>query len=69
MVAGGWGGGEMGVLFSGCRLLMIQDGYVLGTSVAIRWLRLHASTVGGAGLIPGQGIKIPHAARGSQKIN
>ena len=25
------------------------------------WLRLHASSAGGAGSIPGRGIKIPHA--------
>ena len=32
-----------------------------GTSLAVQQLRLHASNVGGAGLIPGQGTKIPHA--------
>ena len=30
-----------------------------GTSLAVQWLRFHA---GGAGSIPGQGTKIPHAA-------
>ena len=33
-----------------------------GTSLAIQWLRLHASTPRGAGSIPGWGTKIPHAA-------
>ena len=33
----------------------------------IQWLRLSASTVGGMGSIPGQGTKIPHAARCGQK--
>ena len=38
-----------------------------GTSLAVQWLRLHASTAGGAGSIPGRGTKIPHAAWHSQK--
>ena len=33
-----------------------------GTSLAVRWLRLCASTAGGTGSIPGRGTKIPHAA-------
>ena len=37
-----------------------------GTSLAVQWLRLRASTAGGMGLIPGQGTKIPHAARCSK---
>ena len=37
------------------------------TALAVQWLRLHASTAGGAGWIPGQGTKIPHAAWCSQK--
>ena len=28
---------------------------ILGTSLAVQWLRFCASTVGGTGLIPGQG--------------
>ena len=39
----------------------------MGTSLAVQWLRLHASDAGGAGSIPGQGTKIPHAARRGQK--
>ena len=35
----------------------------MGTSLAVQWLRVHASTAGGMGLIPGQGTKIPHAVR------
>ena len=31
-----------------------------GTSLAFQWLRLHTSNAGGAGLILGQGTKIPH---------
>ena len=31
-----------------------------GTSLAIQWLRLCASNVGGVGLIPGLGTKTPH---------
>ena len=38
-----------------------------GGSLAVQWLRLHASNAGGAGLIPGQGTQIPHTSRSSQK--
>ena len=38
-----------------------------GTSLAVQWLRLHASIAGGAGSIPDRGTKIPHAMRCSQK--
>ena len=34
-----------------------------GTSLVVQWLRLHGSNAGGAGLIPGQGTKIPHAVQ------
>ena len=37
------------------------------TSLVVQWLRLHASTAGGTGSIPGQGTKIPHATQSSQK--
>ena len=33
-----------------------------------QWLRLQASTAGGAGVIPGWGTKITHAPQGGQKI-
>ena len=33
----------------------------LGTSLAVQWLRLHASNVEGSGSMPGQETKIPHA--------
>ena len=35
----------------------------------VQWLRLHASTEGGEGSIPGQGTKILHAKWCSQKNN
>ena len=38
-----------------------------GTSLAVRWLRLHTSTAAGAGSIPTQGTKILHATRHGQK--
>ena len=42
------------------------EGYCLkmevGASLVVQWLRLHASTAGGMGSIPGRGTKIPHAA-------
>ena len=34
----------------------------LRTPLAVRWLRIQASTAGGAGSIPDQGTKIPRAA-------
>ena len=40
---------------------------IWGTSLAVQWLRLCASTAVGAGSIPGQGTKSPHAAWCSQK--
>ena len=40
----------------------------LGTSLVVQWLRLHASTAVGAGLIPGRGTKIPHTVWCGQKI-
>ena len=42
---------------------------ILGTSLAVQWLRLHASTAGGMGSIPGGGTKIPQATGHGQKIN
>ena len=38
-----------------------------GTSLKVQWLRLCASNEEGAGLIPGQGTKIPQATGHSQK--
>ena len=32
-----------------------------GNSLAVQWLGFHASTVGGMGLIPAWGTKIPHS--------
>ena len=37
------------------------------TSLAGEWLRLRASMAGGAGSIPGQGAKIPHAMQHTKK--
>ena len=35
----------------------------IGISLVVQWLRLCTSTAGDVGLIPGQGTKIPHAAK------
>ena len=41
-----------------------------GTSLAVHWSRLHVSTAGGSGLIPGQETKILHAmSYGPKKRN
>ena len=42
---------------------------IKGTSLVVQWLRLCASTAGGMGSIPGQGIKILHGLWCSQKTN
>ena len=47
--------------------MLLEDRIVVGTSLVVQWLRLGASTAGGMGSIPGQGTKIPHASRRSQK--
>ena len=39
-----------------------------GTSLVVQWLRRHASNTGDAGLIPGQGTKIPRALWCRQKL-
>ena len=56
-------GGES-PLFSTSRIKSLKKS---GTSLAVQWLRLHASTAGSAGLIPGWGTKIPHATTRQQK--
>ena len=38
-----------------------------GTSLAVQWLKLCASTAGGLGSISGQGTKILHATQCGQK--
>ena len=40
-----------------------------GNSLGVQWLGFQASTAGGTGSIPGQGTKIPPAARCAQKTN
>ena len=46
---------------------MLVQSHTTGTSLVVQRLRLCASTAGGAGSIPGLGIKIPHAAWFSQR--
>ena len=41
----------------------------VSTSLAVKWLRLHASNAGDKGSIPVGGTEIPHAAQCSQKRN
>ena len=41
--------------------------FFLRASLAVQWLRLHASNAGDMGWIPGRGTKIPHASRCSKK--
>ena len=39
----------------------------IGTFLVAQWLRSHASNARGAGVISGQGTKIPHATRSGQR--
>ena len=39
-----------------------------GTSLAVLWLRLCASTIGGCRFIPGQGTKIPPGLQHDQEV-
>ena len=42
----------------------------LGLPLVVQWLRLQAPNAGGTGLIPDQGIKIPHTTQcGPKKKN
>ena len=41
---------------------------ILGTSLAIQWFRLCASTAGGADSVSGGGIKILHATQHGRKV-
>ena len=43
------------------------DNTYLWDFLAVQWLRLHASTVGGAGLIPDCRTRLLHAMRSGQK--
>ena len=49
------------------KLLQKKSITVSGTSLAVQWLRLCTSSIGGIGSIPGQRTKIPHATWCSQK--
>ena len=49
---------------------MKQQGFFkvwVGTSLAVQWLRLHASTAGGMGSIPGERTRILHACHTAKK--
>ena len=39
-----------------------------GTSLVVQWFRFQASKAGGMSLIPGPGIKSPHATQPKNKI-
>ena len=41
---------------AGCQPEKLKHGDLSGTSLAVQWLRLHASTAGAAGSIPSQGV-------------
>ena len=53
---GGWGDDPRG-----------EEKTCAGTSLAVQWLRLRASTARDEGSIPGQGTKIPHAWGAAKK--
>ena len=41
----------------------------MGTSLVVQGLKFHTANVGGKGLLPGWGTKIPHAVWHGQKVN
>ena len=41
----------------------------VGTSLAVQWLRLHASITGGKSSVPGQGAKILYTVHAAKKIH
>ena len=45
----------------------IKTQVIHGTSLVVRWLRLHIPNAGDTGSIPDGGTKIPHAERRSRK--
>ena len=51
--------------YSQCIIRLKND--VTRTSLAVQWLRPHASFAGGRGSIPGQGAKIPQIVWQGQK--
>ena len=55
---------DLGVDYTCVQLMKINQ---VGNSLAIQWLRLHASTAEGTGSTPGKGTKIPHASQVRQK--
>ena len=57
----------MNLLYSYC-VIPILNVNTRGTSMEVQWLRLHASTGGGMGLIPGWGAKILHLVRPKKKV-
>ena len=44
-----------------------KNGNSHGTSLAVQWLRLCTSIVGGTDLVPGWGTRIPHATWAAKK--
>ena len=49
---------EINIIQRGKKVQLPEDSAKnLGTSLVVQWLRLHASSAGAPGLIPGQGTK------------
>ena len=60
-----WGNGDFEE-----KMELVKSTYeVLGTSLAVQWLRLCTSNAGGIVSIPGQGTKIPHVTWHGQNNN
>ena len=58
----------LGASFNRCSVMNkgISVRSSLRTSLVVQWFRFHPSDAGDAGLISGQGTKIPHAILSSQ---
>ena len=55
---------KLKIKFLACIMFLLDNADLktskIGTSLMVQWLRLCTSSSGDAGLIPGQGTRIPH---------
>ena len=61
MDRGAWWLQSMGLQRVGHNLARVDEEKEWGLPWWVQWLRLHTPNAGGTGLIPGGGIRIPHA--------
>ena len=59
-------GGETTILYFSNKI-KFKKTRILGTFLVVQWLKLHASTAGGMGSIPGHGTRNPNDAQCGQR--